>query len=76
MARLPNPPKTKRLTKKLAVETMRVLDAIDFHVFTMGRPDLWRGVDWPCLSEWRDRLLACRAHLHTWYDNEKRRKRK
>ena len=74
-ARLPNPPKSPRITKALLKECKWVLNQIDYRLFlgrkleapALGIPDEWR-------MEVRERMTACLAHLNTWYDNERRRR--
>ena len=73
-ARLPNPPKSQRITKALLKECRWVLNEIDWTLFlhrkleapALGIPDEWR-------REVHERMIACLAHLNTWHDNERRR---
>ena len=76
-ARLPNPPRSPRITKRLLEECRWVMNQIDWRLF-VGRkleapalviPDEWR-------QEVRERMTACLAHLNTWHDAERRRKEK
>ena len=72
-ARLPNPPKSPRVTKALLKECKWVLNQIDYWLFlsrkleapALGIPDEWR-------MEVHERMTACLAHLNTWHDNERR----
>lgn len=71
MQKLPNPPKSKRLTKKVAVEAMRILGELDYKLFSnriLERPALGIPHEW--LQETKDRISACRANLHAWHDAE------
>ena len=76
-AKIPNPPRSPRVTKALLKECRWVLNAIDWKLFlhrkleapALGIPDEWR---W----EVHSRMTACRAHLNLWYDNERRRRRR
>lgn len=67
MKKLPNPPKSKRLTKKVAVEAMRLLDMLEYDVIMNG----WAAPSREWLWDFHDRLCACRANLHAWHDAEK-----
>jgi hypothetical protein len=75
-ARLPNPPKSPRITKALLKECRWVLNTIDWTLFlhrkleapALGIPDEWR-------MEVQERRTACRAHLNTWWDAEKKRRK-
>ena len=72
-AGLPNPPRVTRPTKRLLEECRWVLNQIDWRLFVgrkleapaLGIPDEWR-------REVRERMTACRAHLNTWHDEERR----
>ena len=76
-ARLPNPPRSPRITKALLKECRWVLNTIDWTLFlhrkleapALGIPDEWR-------MEVQERMTACLAHLNTWHDNERRRRGK
>ena len=76
-SRLPNPPRSAKLTKKLATEAMRVIDTVYWSLFVTGvleRPALKINQKW--LQELRDRVCDCRAGLHKWYGAEKDNNRK
>lgn len=67
---IPNPPKTKRITKALLLEVMGLLDMIEYRV--MDKICCMSTEEWLNI---RDRLCACRAHLHAWHEEDKRKKR-
>ena len=76
-SRLPNPPRSTKLTKKLATEAMRVIDTVYWSLFVTGvleRPALHIDQKW--LQELHDRVVDCSAGLHKWYGAEKDKKRK
>lgn len=78
-ARLPNPPKSPRLTKAWAREVRSLLTELDYRLFIsrlLERPSLGLKDEW--LWEMRDRMCAVLAQVNTWHDNElkERRKRK
>ena len=78
-ARLPNPPRSPRLTKAWAREVRSLLTELDHRLFTsrlLERPSLGLRDEW--LWEMRDRMCAVLAQVNTWHDNElkERRKRK
>jgi len=76
-SRLPNPPRSARLTKKLAREAMMVLDTVYWSLFATGvldRPAL--GLDPKWLMDLNDRLVDCSAGLHRWHDAEKEKRLK
>lgn len=81
MAKLPNPPKSKRLTKKVGLECLAILDDIDHALFdsrALWRPDMWQAIGlaigdknvntW--LQELHDRIIDARANLWAWRDEE------
>lgn len=76
-AKIPNPPKSPRITKALLKECRWVLNAIEWKLFTgrkleapaLGIPDEWR---W----EVHERMIACLAHLNTWLIEERRKAKK
>lgn len=83
MAKLPNPPKSKRLTKKVGLECLAILNEIDRVLFDSGalwRPDMWQTIGlaigdknvnkW--LQELHDRIIDARANLWAWKDEESR----
>ena len=81
MAKLPNPPKSKRLTKKVGLECLAILNEIDRVLFDsriLEMPCLWdrmreatRTEDpdrW--VQEMHDRVIAACANLWAWKDEE------
>lgn len=72
-ARLPNPPKSPRITKALLKECRWVLNTIDWTLFlhrkleapALGIPDEWR-------REVQERMTTCLAHLNTWIIEERK----
>lgn len=81
MAKLPNPPKSKRLTKKVGLECLAILNEIDHVLFDsriLEMPYLWdrmrevtRTEDpgrW--VQEMHDRVIAACANLWVWRDEE------
>lgn len=76
---IPNPPKTKRITKALLLEVMKLLDELEYEMLMERTGDSRWGavfrVDDRNLAAFSDRLCACRAHLHTWHEEDKRKKR-
>lgn len=76
-AGIPNPPRSPRITKALLKECRWVLNTIEWTLFlnrkleapALGIPDEWR-------SEVNARMIACLAHLNTWWDNEKKRRKR
>lgn len=75
-ARIPNPPRSARITKALLKETLEVLRMVDCGILTprwLETPMHSGNREWLC--ELKDRLCACMAHLHRWKDSEKTRRR-
>ena len=73
-ARLPNPPKSPRLTKAWAREVRSLLTELDCKLFTsrlLQRPALGLKDEW--LWEMQDRMCAVLAQVNVWHDNERRR---
>ena len=71
------PPRNARLTKKLALEVLSVLNEIEYNVFSpriLDRPA--NGIKWEWLRDIQDRVCAIRAHLNQWKDNCKTHKRR
>ena len=72
-AKIPNPPKSPRITKALLKECRWVLNTIDYTLFlrrkleapALGIPDEWR-------DEVQERMTACLAHLNTWIIEERK----
>lgn len=72
-ARLPNPPKSSRLTKAWAREVRSLLQKIDYGLFMNRKleapafhiPDEW-------IQEVRDRMCAVLAQVNVWHDAELR----
>ena len=72
-AKIPNPPKSPKITKALLKECRWVLNTIDWTLFlhrkleapALGISDEWR-------TEVQERMTACRAHLNTWFIEERR----
>lgn len=87
MAKLPNPPKSKRLTKKVGLECLAILNEID-RVFFDSRileiPCLWdrmreaTRVEDPdkWVREMHDRVIAACANLWAWRDEEVKKAKK
>jgi len=82
MTKLPNPPKSKKLTKKVGLECLAILNDIDrvlFDSMALWRPAMWMTIGiaaktddvntW--LQELHDRIGAARANLNAWHDAEK-----
>ena len=72
MRKLPNPPKSKRLTKRVGLEAMRILGELDYKLFSsriLERPALGIPHEW--LQETKDRISACLANLYAWHEAEK-----
>jgi len=87
MPKLPNPPKSKRLTKKVGLECLAILNDIDRVLFdsrALWRPDMWQTIGlaigdknvntW--LQELHDRIIDARANLWAWKDEEARKVKK
>lgn len=89
MPKLPNPPKSKKLTKKVGLECLAILNEIDRVLFDsrmLQAPALWitlnkatggkpGGPDaW--ISEMHDRIIDARANLNAWKDAEAEDKRR
>ena len=76
-AKIPNPPKSPRITKALLKECRWVLNTIDYTLFlhrkleapALGISDEWR-------TEVQERMTACLAHLNTWLIEELRKTKK
>lgn len=77
-ARLPNPPKSPRLTKAWAREVRSLLTELDRKLFTsrlLERPALGLKDEW--LWEMQDRMCAVLAQVNVWhYEELKKRKRR
>ena len=70
-ARLPNPPKSPRLTKAWAREVRSLLTELDCKLFTsrlLERPALGLKDEW--LWEMRDRMCAVLAQVNVWHCEE------
>ena len=67
MRKLPNPPKSKRLTKRVGLEAMMLLDMLEYNVAVKG----WVIPDREWLRMFYDRMCDCRANLHAWHEAEK-----
>lgn len=83
MSKLPNPPKSKRLTKKVGLECLAILDEVDRVLFDsriLEMPCLWDRMreatktedpdKW--VQEMHDRIIAACANLWVWKDTEAR----
>jgi len=76
-ARLPNPPKSPRLTKAWAREVRSLLTELDRKLFMsrlLERPALGLKDEW--LWEMRDRMCAVLAQVNTWHYEELKKRRK
>ena len=82
MNKLSNPPKSKRLTKKVVIECLAILNEIDHALFdnmALWRPDMWMQIGiasktndvnaW--LHKLHDRIIDARANLNAWHEAEK-----
>ena len=87
MAKLPNPPKSKKLTKKVGLECLAILKEIDHVLFDsriLEMPCLWdrmreaTRVEDPdrWVQEMHDRVIAACANLWVWKDEEARKAKK
>lgn len=78
-----NAPKSKKLTKKVGLECLAILDDIDHALFdnrALWRPDMWQTIGlaigdsnvnkW--LQELHGRIIDARANLRAWKDAEAR----
>lgn len=76
-ARLPNPPKSSRLTKAWAREVRAVMNELDRRLFTSRKlemPALHIDQEW--IWEMQDRMCAILAQVNVWHDAECRKARK
>lgn len=85
-----NAPKSKRLTKKVGLECLAILDDIEHALFdsrALWRPDMWQTIGlaignegdknvntW--LQELHDRIIDARTNLWAWKDAEARKAKK
>ena len=70
------PPRNARLTKKLGLEVLSVLNEIEQKVFMpriLDRPS--NGMDWQWVRDIQDRVCAIRAHLYRWKENEAKKRK-
>ena len=82
MPKLPNPPKSKKLTKKVGLECLAILNDVDrvlFDSMALWRPNMWMTIGIAAktgnVNAWlqglHDRICAARANLNAWRDAEK-----